>query len=217
MSNDQLASLVTAVQHNRLATAYEYSINLQQEVDLIWCSEWSLTKILFIASRYGPFLDMPVVLWHHWAPPQNIEQCRFGFAYPGWMYLIGISATELVLLWRTWALWNKNRDMGIGLLLWAFITITPNLVVEGVFLSKIKYELITQPSNTCILTGVDSSLLSVTWILLLVLEAGSLYYVCLISLSLVNIIVVFTAPLGTRPSFHPSLQTVAKDASDWKE
>ena len=36
---------------------YDYFLTLGMEVDLVWSSNWSPMKILFIAQRYLPFFD----------------------------------------------------------------------------------------------------------------------------------------------------------------
>jgi hypothetical protein len=41
---------------------YDWLILFDREVEHIWRSDWSVGKILFIVSRYGPFLDMPIVI-----------------------------------------------------------------------------------------------------------------------------------------------------------
>jgi len=53
---------------------YDWLILLDLEVEHVWKSEWTIPKTLFIISRYGPFLDMPITitggssstLVHHW-------------------------------------------------------------------------------------------------------------------------------------------------------
>jgi len=41
---------------------YDWLILLDREVELIWRSEWSIPKILFIVARYGAFIDVPILI-----------------------------------------------------------------------------------------------------------------------------------------------------------
>ncbi|KAF9014840.1 hypothetical protein BDZ89DRAFT_962522, partial [Hymenopellis radicata] len=42
---------------------YDYLLTLDQEVELVWRAKWNVTKILYLATRYLPFVDIVVVLW----------------------------------------------------------------------------------------------------------------------------------------------------------
>ena len=54
---------------------YDWLTLLDREVEHIWRSKWSIPKILFIVSRYGPFIDILVFttsesdLVHRWNTP----------------------------------------------------------------------------------------------------------------------------------------------------
>ena len=39
---------------------YDWLTVLDREVEHIWRRKWSIPKALFIISRYGPFVDIPV-------------------------------------------------------------------------------------------------------------------------------------------------------------
>jgi len=41
---------------------YDWLTALDREVEHIWRSKWSIPKILFIISRYGAFIDMPIFI-----------------------------------------------------------------------------------------------------------------------------------------------------------
>lgn len=42
------------------AQCYDYFVTFQREVELVWPSKWNSMKVLFIVSRYSPFLDVPL-------------------------------------------------------------------------------------------------------------------------------------------------------------
>jgi len=41
---------------------YDWLTALDREVEHIWQSKWSVSKILFIISRYGTFIDLPIFI-----------------------------------------------------------------------------------------------------------------------------------------------------------
>ena len=41
---------------------HDWLILFDREVEHIWRKEWNISKILFIISRYGLFLDMPMMI-----------------------------------------------------------------------------------------------------------------------------------------------------------
>ena len=53
---------------------YDWLILLDREVEHVWRREWSATKVLFIVSRYGPFVDMPIMMISESGPDFCIVQ-----------------------------------------------------------------------------------------------------------------------------------------------
>ena len=45
-----------------LDQVYDWFILFDLEVEHVWRSEWGVTKILYIVSRYGPLFDMPITI-----------------------------------------------------------------------------------------------------------------------------------------------------------
>ena len=41
---------------------HEWFILLNREVEYVWQTEWGVGKILYIVSRYAPFIDMPITI-----------------------------------------------------------------------------------------------------------------------------------------------------------
>ena len=41
---------------------YDWLTLFDREVEHIWRRKWSIPKILFIVSRYGTFIDMPIFI-----------------------------------------------------------------------------------------------------------------------------------------------------------
>ena len=41
---------------------HDWLILLDREVEDVWQNKFSIGKVLFIITRYGPFLDMPITI-----------------------------------------------------------------------------------------------------------------------------------------------------------
>jgi len=41
---------------------HEWLILLNREVEYIWKSKWTISKIIYIITRYGPFIDVPIMV-----------------------------------------------------------------------------------------------------------------------------------------------------------
>jgi len=84
---------------------YDTLISLSGEINLIWVQRWSIGKILYIVTRYSGFLDASFFLWYSFS---TIESCRDSFSAAVWSVTIGISICHVVLVIRTFAIWERN-------------------------------------------------------------------------------------------------------------
>ncbi|KAH8119839.1 hypothetical protein DFH11DRAFT_1556813 [Phellopilus nigrolimitatus] len=201
---------------------YDYLITFNAEKRLIWPSPWSLPKVLFLLTRYLPFIDTSIVLWHQFNPFMTQRDCTLAYMSTGWMILLGILVAEIILLLRTWAVWERGRNVGIGLSIWTAALWIPNMVCMGIFLKSLKFAPLPLGLPGCLVVS-GSTVLSINWILLMIFEAGilglmvikavqkyriqrstiiykavyrdgSIFYVYLFAFSLANVIVILTLP-----------------------
>ncbi|KAJ7721867.1 hypothetical protein B0H16DRAFT_1473617 [Mycena metata] len=80
---------------------FDYCLMFNLEVAHIWPSNWSLTKILYLLSRYSAFVDIPLAIYYL-NPPEDLspEICE------------GINITiAAILLLRTYALSGRSRSI----------------------------------------------------------------------------------------------------------
>ncbi|KAL0954061.1 hypothetical protein HGRIS_005211 [Hohenbuehelia grisea] len=207
---------------------YDYLITWDLEVALVWLYPpgWSITSLLFMLARYLPFVDTINVLWHQLSPGITPASCELSFRATGWMYLIGIAITEVILAIRTWAVWGRDRRMTIALPLFFVAIWIPNFVIMGFFLDSLVFEPAPYPEYRGCNIVHGSKILFATWVMLMVYEAvilglmmyrgyisycnggnsalfnvvyrdGALYYLYLFAVSLVNILVINLIPVGT--------------------
>ncbi|KAF8890383.1 hypothetical protein BD779DRAFT_266999 [Infundibulicybe gibba] len=104
---------------------YDYILNFNQELVLVWNSPWKVTKILFILTRYLPFIDAGLTISHQFAPISGGRSCVGVYQATTWMFLTGIVVAESILTLRTWAVWGCTRGLAITLMLlfWAFAAV----------------------------------------------------------------------------------------------
>ncbi|KIJ50327.1 hypothetical protein M422DRAFT_245580 [Sphaerobolus stellatus SS14] len=96
---------------------YDYIITLSEEVALIWTAPWTTARVLFFLTRYSAWIDTSLLSIVHFAKGGHlsIPACRALYKASGWFLSIGVFIAELVLVFRTYALWNKSMRVLFGL------------------------------------------------------------------------------------------------------
>ncbi|PFH47304.1 hypothetical protein AMATHDRAFT_6910 [Amanita thiersii Skay4041] len=169
-SSAQFARIIAALQHTRIVNnvhlaaatilALDYFLTFEIEVSLIWGSSWNWTKVLFILTRYLPFIDVPIALYHQFAPG---------------MFLSSVILAEVILTIRTWALWGKDWRLSVILPIFFCGCFVPVFILLNVFLNSLTFTPLPIPGTVgCFVTGANP-ILSVCYILLMVYETGILF------------------------------------------
>lgn len=96
--------------------AYDYLLTFHLEVDLVWFSPWSYTKVLFLLMRYVPISNIYFFLCIQLFPNVDAEACSTSLLASTWLLMSGIIFAEAVLAIRTWAVWRRDRIIGAGLI-----------------------------------------------------------------------------------------------------
>jgi len=92
---------------------YDYSLTLHLEIKLIWNSRWTYTKIAFLLVRYLGFGYSLLVTYAQFHPNISAETCQVMYATISWLLLVHTMLAESILAIRTWAVWERNRLVGI--------------------------------------------------------------------------------------------------------
>ncbi|ETW77544.1 hypothetical protein HETIRDRAFT_118360 [Heterobasidion irregulare TC 32-1] len=90
----QAASMMLLI-HDWAILFGEEGISYHIKVDLVWRARWTFPNILFLITRYTPFIDMVVNLYRSMT--------------------IGVALSEIVMLLRTYAILDRSRRVLIGL------------------------------------------------------------------------------------------------------
>jgi len=108
---------------------YDYFLTLDAETRFVWRSSWNIGKVLFILTRYTAFLDTSIVLFVATYQPKSLDICPPLYGIAGWMEVIGITIAEIILVLRTWVIWDRSRWILISLA----CLLTAVGITEGVF------------------------------------------------------------------------------------
>ncbi|KAJ8583850.1 hypothetical protein M405DRAFT_827834 [Rhizopogon salebrosus TDB-379] len=217
---------------------YDYIVTLDKEVRLMWGSKWGVPRVLFCMSRYLPFVASIIYQYYafgHMPDPSDYDECFSLYDAVTWLNVLTICAAEGLLILRTYAMWNCNRLILYGLLVFVTALLTVAFVLEV----KAGYTLSygpppspgvpgcypTNPANVlytfCMMlvifefvvlilvliqaithsrrtSGITSNLLTSLY------RDSLLYVVCLLCISIINLVIISTIP----PHFNQIFDTL---------
>ncbi|KAK7451242.1 hypothetical protein VKT23_012580 [Stygiomarasmius scandens] len=101
---------------------FETTITLDLEYRYIWSRKWSFVKILYLYSRYSTFIDTTIAVSEQldlkFLSCNSKEVTTFITIFSG----LGIALTEILLMIRTYAIYNSSRRVLIAfIMLWLTI------------------------------------------------------------------------------------------------
>ncbi|EKM50592.1 uncharacterized protein PHACADRAFT_263959 [Phanerochaete carnosa HHB-10118-sp] len=165
-----------------------------------------------------------MVLYHNVGSNLSVGMCRWMYNITGWMFLWGIGIAELILIIRTWAIWGRDKRIGLGLSA-GFLSLW---IVNSYFLNKFLNSLRFEPAQAIApslqgcLPVAGGNVLFIDFVLLMVFETvvlgltvfkmvhtsrrstsplvrslyrdGIFFYLYLFAISLVNVVVLLTTP-----------------------
>ncbi|KAF8590890.1 hypothetical protein K439DRAFT_1657008, partial [Ramaria rubella] len=200
---------------------YDYFLTIGQEVELVWPTSWSLGKLLYCITRYFAFVDGAMSCYFHTIAPFTVlpSTCTLLYKFSGALIIWGMVVSELILVFRTWAIWGQSNKVAITLLSLVAILAIPTGFFAYWGLKQVTFG----PSpisrlGSCWITTTPSNILFSEYIIVAVFETvilaltmykglyhlrqsnsslvvtlyrdGMLYYIYLICISFVNIIVL---------------------------
>ncbi|KAK7470059.1 hypothetical protein VKT23_001497 [Stygiomarasmius scandens] len=118
---------------------FDYLLTLEKEITLIWKSKWGVAKVLYMLSKFPPFIDVPLVLWYSLTPNIPMRQCHPIYSISSWFTLFGILIAEMILMMRTIALWGRDSKVSTVLVILIILGTVTCIVVLVLFLRSLKY------------------------------------------------------------------------------
>jgi len=150
---------------------YDWLLVLPREIKYIWRASWNYTKVLYLFARYIPFVSTALLFRNQFALDPTPDSCRKTLESSCWISVIGINMTEIILAIRTYAVWNKDRRVGIGLALLLGLCQIPNAIIAEKFVRDINFIQNPFPEiyRGCVASRA-TKLIFVSWVIFIVME-----------------------------------------------
>ncbi|KAJ3495110.1 hypothetical protein NLJ89_g10680 [Agrocybe chaxingu] len=150
---------------------WDYLLTVGMEVEHIWPGRWTVVKVIFLIQRYVPFLD---IMWFgmHVSFGSNMSEvtCYRLNDVGKPLALIGLLASEIVLCFRVWAVWNRNKVMMFTLpILFAGCWVPP-IVFLVIFMKSVVFTEIAPPFLGCVVLSADQ-IIALSWVFLVIWDA----------------------------------------------
>ncbi|KAH6899447.1 hypothetical protein BKA70DRAFT_1313493 [Coprinopsis sp. MPI-PUGE-AT-0042] len=165
------ASTVAAV----ILMVYDYLLTLPDEVELIWRSKWTAVKVLFLLTRYLPFLELFPLASFMLTRGDDVQACSLKYHILAWMEVMGLSFAVALLSFRTWAVWNKSLTIGIILAVAFFAQMGASMALTSRFLTLVKFIPVAEPYNWQCLKAGEKVYLTMVRIVILAYDTGTLF------------------------------------------
>ncbi|KAI0684793.1 hypothetical protein BC835DRAFT_592545 [Cytidiella melzeri] len=94
---------------------FDWLLSIGDESTLVWESPNSFIKCLYLWTRYSPIADASLSFLSHFGHPISPQECRVVNGVNTFLLSAGIYTSELVLLWRTFAIWKGSNRVKYGL------------------------------------------------------------------------------------------------------
>ncbi|THU80264.1 hypothetical protein K435DRAFT_845154 [Dendrothele bispora CBS 962.96] len=93
---------------------FDTILTLKPEYQYIWQRQWNTVKVLYLFNRYSTFLDSIIVVHKRFSPGSDCSEIStFTTIFSGF----GIALTELLLMIRTYGMYNSSRKILIFFLM----------------------------------------------------------------------------------------------------
>ncbi|KAF5383923.1 hypothetical protein D9757_007429 [Collybiopsis confluens] len=116
---------------------YDYVLSFSQEVAHVWFSKWGLVKVLYFWSRYSPFIDTILAIQEQINPHISSTSCHRIMVFNTIFAGLGIGISDLILLARTYAMYQNSRKVLVILIIsWTPVAIV-NMVVAFAWTSSL--------------------------------------------------------------------------------
>ncbi|TFY57578.1 hypothetical protein EVG20_g8490 [Dentipellis fragilis] len=111
---------------------YDHILTFPDEVELIWRSRWSVSKVIFLMNRYIPYIDTVFDVYQQLGYNVSNGTCHTLYTTGGYepgVMVFGARLSETIVAARTWAIWGGGREIAFGLGT-LFVT---DLILVGIF------------------------------------------------------------------------------------
>ncbi|KAJ7465595.1 hypothetical protein FB451DRAFT_1402619 [Mycena latifolia] len=176
---------------------YDWMCTLDQEISYVWSGPRSMGTLLFVLNRYLPFIDTKMTR----IPP---EDCLTRNKIVGWLTVLGILISEVILMLRTYAIWERRRGVLTSLSILGACTLITTTVICQLELASLEYVptdglgcKLARASSVVIFAYLMFIISETTIVVMTVIKAyrdWMLFYAYLLGISIANILVPIFAP-----------------------
>ncbi|EGO00539.1 hypothetical protein SERLA73DRAFT_178376 [Serpula lacrymans var. lacrymans S7.3] len=217
--------------------ALEYCNTFEEEVKLIWRSRWSLAKVLFLCSRYNMFAASIPTLILTVGPAIPSTKCKQINLASAVLGVTSIVVAEAILLLRTIAIWPSCKTFRYCLVSLYLAVIISMLVSTFIYVNSLEFvsepgllgcNPVTHPDSIAYALVIVSYVIFHETIILTLLvyriitlfrhttnpllrtlyTDGIGFYLCMLALSIANVIAFATFPAGLKPVLDVVYYTV---------
>ncbi|KAK0470609.1 hypothetical protein IW261DRAFT_1515920 [Armillaria novae-zelandiae] len=199
---------------------YDILLLLPSEINYVWLPRPLHPRLLLFAmNRYSPLVDTALTInWIRQTATPAL--CHRFYSVVGPFVLIGIFISQVILMIRTYAIWDRSRAI-----FWCFVgtgisCFLPGMACIAIAIKTTQY--VTLPNKPGCMNLSSSNLLAVAYILILATDtiialltlfkgiehlrrsthpflielyaSGMLFYICIFMISLANILVPIWVP-----------------------
>jgi len=203
-----------------MVLVYDASLTFGNEINYIWLQPWSFGSLLFMVNRYLPFVDTSLGVYLEFAQTTP-KQCERYYARITWMIAVGLMVSELILLLRTWALWERQRKILVFLGTLSSITFVPGILITQFEIKSLRFGEVPEGGLGCNLLSASKVITGAYFLIMLsetvvvvltirkglqhkaqtshsswvkrVYRDGLLFYSYLLVITIINLVVPFVA------------------------
>ncbi|KAG2012876.1 hypothetical protein CC2G_009833 [Coprinopsis cinerea AmutBmut pab1-1] len=137
---------------------FDYLMTLPEEVDLVWRSQWSLVKIVYVLARAANPIHFAFTLVHNQAPYITAKECDIAFGIALWTGFLEALLCEVIMYLQVYIFAKRSRWVGTYLKAQYVVANGTNTVLLA-FLSNGTRHTTTQfPGLRCIPETIDMNL-----------------------------------------------------------
>ncbi|KAJ6605403.1 hypothetical protein DFH09DRAFT_1121327 [Mycena vulgaris] len=155
---------------------FDYLLTFDLEMALIWPSRWSISKILFLLSRYLVFVEVPLGYYYVFVSDTSLKHCKIINSTVIMTRLAGIAIAEAILLLRTYAISGRERRvLNVFGSIYA-IGVSTSIITLSLFIGSSKYAVPPLHLPGCDLAGGRFIFVGIPFIIIVLNESALMSY-----------------------------------------
>ncbi|KAF8126715.1 hypothetical protein EV363DRAFT_1173759 [Boletus edulis] len=115
------------------AASYDYILTFSREIEYIWSRPWTWISTMFVVVRYIGLCWIITLTVGSSFVPGPLKVGTVIYEISSWAFLVFLSATDLIMIFRVYAMWNRSRTiLSILLLIYVPQSIS-SVILDGIY------------------------------------------------------------------------------------